>query len=292
MFRLVILTLLFLTSHVVQGYAEESIVFSRLSNGYWQLWSMQSDGTEQTQLTTTPVDKRDPVCMKNGKKLLYRTNNGRLFILDPATREEREILARYARINNPDYCPDTSQVIFVRFDPREMDISDIWRSDIEGKDTRLLTRDHRLKYQPAYSADCSQIVYVKAGQDAKAHHLWVMNADGEEAKQITRADKGFDVLPEFLRDGEAVIFSSNRDGEDYEIYKVNLSNGEVTVLTQNEVLDSSPAASREIDAIVYVSSHSGNQQIWRMNADGSEAVQLTDSDVESIDPHWCPASMN
>ncbi|MGE0266940.1 MAG: TolB family protein [Candidatus Omnitrophota bacterium] len=279
--------LTFLIVLTAQGAsAGEAVIFSRVTDGYWQIWAMNPDGTKQTQITNSQTDKRNPVCMNNGTGVLYRTNNGQLFFKNLSSSEERELLSKYQIINNPDVCLSNNDLLFVRFDPRENDISDIWASDPRGNDPRILTKDKRLKYQPVYNADCTEIAFVKADDNKGAHHIWLMSASGENLRQLTDGEKGFDVLPDFFLDRKGLVFSSNRDGEDYEIYAVNLEDRSLTKLTDNAVLDTSPAVSHN-GGIVFVSSRSGSQQLWRMNVDGTNAVQLTDGQDEAIDPNWC-----
>jgi len=272
--------------------AEEVIVFSRLTDGYWQIWAMNPDGTKQTPITTTKIDKRDPVCTNNGKTILFRTNNGQLFMKNLSSPQEEEVLAKYQLINNPDVCPSTNEVIFVRFDPRETDISDIWKSDLEGKDTRILTKDKRLKYQPVFNATCDEIAFIKAAEKKTTHRVWLMSATGENPRQLTDGEEGFDALPDFLPDQKGVVFSSNRDGKDYEIYSIDLDGKNLTQITDNTTLDTSPAVSPQHSRMLFVSSRSGSQQVWRMNADGSDAVQLTNSAEEAVDPQWCEVPLN
>lgn len=282
--------LTFLIVLTAQGAsAEEAIIFSRLTDGYWQVWAMNTDGSNQKQITDSKMDKRDPVCMDHGKKILFRTNNGQLFMKNLSTSDEMELLEKYQMINNPDVCPVTNELLFVRFDPRETDISDIWKSDIDGNDTRILTKDKRLKYQPVFNAECDEIAFVKASEKRAAHHLWLMSNNGENLRQVTEGEEGFDVLPDFLPGQGGLVFSSNRVGKDYEIYKIDFENKQITPLTENETLDTSPSVSAIGGGLVFVSSRSGNQQVWRMTIDGANAVQLTTGENESVDPQWCLA---
>jgi Tol biopolymer transport system component len=40
--------------------------------------------------------------------------------------------------------------------------------------------------------------------------------------------------------------------------------------------------------IAFASSRTGNREIWVMNADGSDPVQLTDNEVDDHAPTWSP----
>lgn len=270
----------------VDIWAGEKIIYSRVTDGYWQVWWMNPDGSQAQQLTNSRSDKRDPVCAEGGEKILYRNNNGILHSVDLADGTEKKILDKYRRINNPDYCDEKQQLTFVRFDPGEIDISDIWSADLEGKDVRILTRDHRLQYQPSFDEDCKRIAFVKADNDSRAHHLWLMDADGQNARQLTD-EKGFVAGPAFLPGEEGLVFSSNRDGGDYEIYRVDQQGQDLRQLTDNDRLDTGPDASHETGRITFVSNRNGFQQIWTMDADGSRQEVASAGEDESVDPSWC-----
>ncbi|MBZ0167220.1 MAG: hypothetical protein K8I00_10480, partial [Candidatus Omnitrophica bacterium] len=223
--------------------AAEPLVYSQLTEGYWQLWQMNDDGSETRQLTFSKSDKREAVCFSGGNTILYRTNNGQLKMMKIQEESQQEILAKYNRISNPDYCAAREEVVFVRYDPKGMDISDIWRADLNEQRPQILTRDHRLKYQPAYNQDCSQIAFVQADpEERKAHQIWLMDSEGQNQKAVT-TDKALASGPQFLPGGQGLVFASNRNGGDYNIYRVGMSGQNMSALTTAEGLDTSPAVS-------------------------------------------------
>lgn len=264
----------------------QRIAFARFTKQNWQVWTISPEGKDARQITYSNQDKRNPVWIHKGNGLAFRTNNGQLFTLHLVTRQEKEILKQYNNINNPHCANATDEIVFVRFDPRSVDISDIWKTDLDGNHPVLLSLgDKRLKYQPAFSTDGKWIVFVKADGDNKHHHLWIMDAVGGAARQLTEG-KGFDTLPAFSPDGKWVAFSSNREDGDYEIYAVNVSSRKIQRLTHQPGLDSAPVFSPDGKRIAFVSTRSGSQQIWVMNKDGSLPMQLTDGPQEAIDPDW------
>ena len=81
--------------------ASDRIAYSRLTDGYWQIWTIAPDGTDQHKITDSPMDKRDPVWIKDGKAIVFRTNNGQLFMFDLAVKKEQELLTQFKNIVNP-----------------------------------------------------------------------------------------------------------------------------------------------------------------------------------------------
>ena len=149
----------------------------------------------------------------------------------------------------------------------------------------LLTKDKLGKFQPRFSPQGDKIAFVKADPDKLNYHLWIMNSDGSDPRQLTEG-KGFDTHPSFSADQNQITFSSNRSENNFEIYNIDLETKKIKQLTHLPGLDTQSNFSSDGQKIVFVSNRSGNQQIWIMNSDGSDPAQLTSEDGESMDPVW------
>lgn len=97
------------------------IVFNSARTGQWQVWLMNADGSNQTQLTFDPVMK-DQV---------------------------------------PDWSPDGSQIAFVtRIDPLVPGNGDLWLMDADGGHQRNITEGPGWEYGAAWSPDGTAIAYL------------------------------------------------------------------------------------------------------------------------------------
>ena len=266
--------------------ADEFIVFSRQTDGFWQLWRMDVDGTNARPLTNSAVDKRDPAWVENGQRIVYRTNNGRMFIMDKDGRQHEQIMRGYHNINNPVYSAALRQLVFVTWVDRPVDSSDLWKTGLRGENPTLITRDRVLKYQPAVSPQGHLVAFVRSDlEPTPAHNIWLVKPDGSEARQFT-FERGRQNTPEFSPDGNTLAISSNHENDDYEIYLVDIATGKLIRLTRQPGLDTSPTFSPDGKDLLFVSTRSGQQQISRMQGDGSNIRQLTTGSDESVDPVW------
>ncbi|MFN2280959.1 MAG: TolB family protein, partial [Anaerolineales bacterium] len=73
---------------------------------------------------------------------------------------------------------------------------------------------------------------------------------------------------------------------DYEIFVY--SNGIISQLTSNNGSSSQPAWSPLGSKIAFTSDRTGDPEIWIMDADGSNQVQITDSPGYDGAPIWSP----
>lgn len=266
-------------------WAEEMIVFSRLSpDGYWQIWTMSPDGAQARQLTTSPVDKREPSLSLDGK-ILYRTPNGQAFMMDGPGGAEQEILRRYERVNNPQLFNDGKSVLFTRLDARAKDIRDILKADLDGHHVSIVTRDTKMALQPDLSPDNLKIAFVKGDELRTSHHVWIMDMDGKNARQLT-SGVGQDLFARFSPDGKSIVHSTNKYDGNFEIYSVDIKTQKLKRLTNNPAGDTQPYFSPDGAEIVFVSSRGGDQQIWVMDKDGGHVRPLTQGPGESVEPSW------
>jgi TolB protein len=66
------------------------------------------------------------------------------------------------------------------------------------------------KRDPTWSRGGTRIAFI--GAVAGQHKVWVMNADGTNARQVT-TDAGFDMTPTFAPDGQRIAFTRYNTAE-------------------------------------------------------------------------------
>jgi Tol biopolymer transport system component len=137
------------------------------------------------------------------------------------------------------------------------------------------------------------------------YDIFVADADGSNLTRITDTP-AYDAEATVSRDGEWVVFTSARDG-DLEIYKMRMDGSEVTRLTDSPGYDGGPFFSYDGTKIIYRASHPDGDEladyqrllaqglirpsqldIFVMDADGSNKVQLTDNGAANFGPYFFP----
>jgi uncharacterized protein YjdB len=136
---------------------------------------------------------------------------------------------------------------------------------------------------PSFSHDGSRITFVS--QRDGNPEIYVMNADGSEARRITSDPQG-DGRPGFSADGQSIVFHSSRTAGKQQIWSVNRDGTGLTQLTKDSV-NFSPTVSPDGQTIAYVSLRDKNYDIWLMGRDGSSQRRFTVSPQQrEWEPHF------
>ena len=98
-----------------------------------------------------------------------------------------------------------------------------------------------------------------------------------------------DAEPEWTPNGQKVVFSSNRAGND-DIYIMNADGTGVTRLTSDPASDRSPTVSPDGTRIAFASNRNANWDIYVMNINGSNVQRITTNGNDDLLPTWAPNS--
>jgi dipeptidyl aminopeptidase/acylaminoacyl peptidase len=96
---------------------------------------------------------------------------------------------------------------------------------------------------------------------------------------------GYDNQPSFTPDGRAILFTSNRDGKQTDIYRYDLASRELTRLTQTPESEYSPTVTPVGDSVSVIRVEADEtQRLWKFPRAGGEA-SLVLTDVKPVGYH-------
>lgn len=172
------------------NWKKDRIVYTSLSSGDLDLWTMRTDGSHKTRITTRPGYDGGAVFSRDGKKLVWRANHPKA----------PEAIARYQELLTQNLTAPMKMELMI--------------SDANGRNVRQLTSFGCASFAPTFSPDGRKILFAsnKHACDSRRFELFLINTDGSGLEQVTNFD-GFSSFPEFSPDGRQLVFCSDRNAK-------------------------------------------------------------------------------
>ncbi len=126
-----------------------------------------------------------------------------------------------------------------------------------------------------------RIVYGSLADDKIS--VWIMNADGNNRKQLT-ANPDINFKPAVSPDGRSIVFVSRRTGSPH-LWKMNIDGNNLKQLTNGNT-ETFPDISPDGRWIAYTLIDNSVPTVWKVAIDGGESIRLTDKDAS--DPSISP----
>jgi len=163
----------------------------------------------------------------------------------------------------------------------------------DGSNPTRLTSNNFMDGGPVWSPEANLIAF-HTNRVGRYPQVFLMNADGSDQRLLADAgvnDKGEQLgagFPSWSPNGDLLCFSSRLKPR--EIFIVDVADGKITNLTNNSTDDFSCSWSPLGDKIAFVSTRDGNEEIYVMNADGSDPIPIRLTVDAAIDEHpvWSP----
>ncbi len=183
------------------NFATGDIIWTSLSSGDIDVWTMKPDGSKKKQVTKTFGYDGGAVFSPDGKKIVLRSNH-------PSTPEEK---TRYTDLVKQNLT-----------NPMRMEV---WIADADGKNAKPLTNLGCAAFAPTWTPDGKKILFSSNHHkcDGRDFDLYLINTDGTGLERVTDFG-GFTGFPEFSPDGKWLLFSSSYKAK--ERYEFNIFKAE------------------------------------------------------------------
>ena len=192
------------------------------------VWSMNADGTGQTQLTTTG-GTNGPSFTSDGLKIVFATFND-VWIMD-ANGANPANLTGAGTGSSPYACGSSTNGSIVfnsNMDQAGLGSNgfEIYTISVTGTNLTRLTNDQLLDSAPGWSPDCGRIVWNNALADGTAlgqFDIFTMNADGSDPLNLTNSPE-FDSFGAFSPDGQSIVWDAFRY-KDEDLWRMDAATG-------------------------------------------------------------------
>ncbi len=266
--------------------------------GRLQIFTITPDGTNRTQLTFEGENGRADWSPDGGKIAFNSTRDGRVWVaVMDADGSHQQLLVEGAA---PDWSPDGTQISFSRADDRQ--IVQIWVIDADGRNIRRITESNTAKIAPSWSPDGTEMVFIlpkNPGSPTDPQpEIGIMNSDGTNERVLTTADRlntsvnpdGSTTVCETANDANAPAWSpvdnritfwsgiENQHGQVWVIHSDGTGSKQLTEDCSHRNSDD-PSWSPDGMSILFSTGRSGRNELWVMNADGSDERRISDIDA-------------
>ncbi len=179
--------------------------------------------------------------------------------------------------------------------------SEIYVLNQDGSGMQQLTDNAMPDTAPAWSPDADQIVYLSGYPEAM---LMVMSASGENSKALTtEISINWETQPQWSPDGNMIAFVVNGDvaGRDQtsEIYTIHADGTNLQQITETGGINLGPDWSPDGNQLVFYGYAVGafddmgdpaslRTEVFRIDAEGGESINLTQSTGLDYHPRWSP----
>ena len=219
----------------------EKIIFTSYfpSNDNYDVFIMNSDGSNKKNLTNTPYYEKYPKFSPDGSFIIYQAwQKGKMEIFFSNLLDANNInITRNVKYNDilshgNSMTPDGQKIVFTsdRDGPRN-----IYIMNSDGSNQQKLTDNLFNDYEPIFAADGLSIIFTSERDGNK--EIYIMSEKGNNITNLSN-NLADDWNPRYYSENNKIIFQSTRDGPtNWEIYMMNLNGSKQTNLTNHPRTD-------------------------------------------------------
>jgi TolB protein len=256
----------------------QSIAFTSLRRGNFDIYLLRLAGRQLTRLTDDPAIDAHPAWSPDGLWISFdsqREGNREGYFMTAGGCAEQNLTRHPAGDGPLSWAPTGSAVAF---NSDRSGVDQIYRGDLRRTaesswtlaGVQAITTEGR-NQAPSWAPLTAKILF-ESRRDGN-REVYVMQDDGSEQRNLTQHPAP-DFLAKWSPNGAWITFWSLRAGNE-DIYVMRSDGRELTRLTTHAARDRMPAWAPDGEQIVFSSDRTGVFELFLMRRDGSMPQQLT-----------------
>lgn len=271
--------------------ASGKIAFQSLRDQNWEIYSMNPDGTGQTNLTNNSCVDVHPAWSPDGSRIAFVSSRQfcgstqtDLWVMG-ATGNSPTKVTDIAL--SPTWAPDGQRIAYLC---GQFSVCVI---NADGSGKMVVHPDTAVLGRPAWSPDGSTIAFDRTLGALGVEEIWAMNPDGSNVRRLTAQG----LRPSWSPDGSRIAYTSlDSGGKDKQIFVMDAA-GDAAGRTQltftsgynifgERIRNDFPAWSPDGLEITFDTNRDGDNEVYTMKADGSLQIAVSASPAFDGVPDW------
>jgi Tol biopolymer transport system component len=266
----------------------------------WHIYVKLIGAEKPLQLTADADIDRHPAWSPDGRYVAFLRHSGNedgIFIVPALGGKVRRVrslsLGSYWDLGSIDWSEDGKYLVFCDNPGGQEGLGIFWLSLENPIDEHVLTPPSPgfLDVYPHFSPDGRKVALVRSVSTEHAGDIYLVSRLGGEPSRLTFDKAAIGGLV-WTSDGKYLVFSSERLGDTYRLWKMPAIGGGAEPLSAGQQNAAAPALSRDGRRLAYTHSVS-DTNIWRFEVDRAEGrstvpTELIASTEQDLDPHISP----
>jgi TolB protein len=263
------------------------IYFASPRTGHKEIWVMEPDGRNQTQITHFNSISAFPAVAPDGSKIAFtswaKVSPG-IFVFSVDPVRDLRFYNQSASVNGtPSFTPDGKQVVYMSSAGGHC--CRIFIANLDGTGLRPISSSNAIDTEPKINPKTgSDIVFVSGRSGPQ--QIYKMNMDGADVDRLTPGN-GEASNPSWHPAGQKIAFAWTQGYAtgNFNIFIMDVATRAYVQLTHGEGRNENPSWAPDGVHLCFMSTRSGRKEIWSMLADGTQPQQLTTQGVNET-PIW------
>jgi len=252
------------------------------------------DTWQTRRLTNTPTTEKWPVWSPRADKIAYLRGDD-VWIMN-ADGSGQTNLTNSAEVEDqrPEWSPDGTKIAFTRVGATTR--RDVWIMNPDGTGQVLVAGTTGDERDPTWMPNSRQLIYAYKPFGSVVFDLWETNLDGTVQKNLTNTPAVSEIEPMVDTKGQRLVFV-RPDGGNYHIWRWDFESGDFGLgsnllpsgpqqLTTGTGTNRNPTWEGGSDYILFNSNRDGQMELYAMEDDGRNQVNLTWFAGEDMMPYW------